>query len=365
MKSLPRAQLLGISLLAVAILLPGTGMAYDKGEGRDSVTLSDKPVKYESRSSRSFAFDNDILVPGSRDQDYTYGMSLSFTGGGVEEHWASLHAPLGWLDQRVGLGRGISNVIESSKIEYGLFGFTPEDIEMKAPGQDDRPYASLIYVSSTRERYDPAYQVSWQSTFTLGVMGLSVVGDIQDFIHSSFDGDRPQGWQNQISDGGELTARYSVARQRLLYQSGSGLEIKTTLQGSVGYITEASWSLSLRTGKIQTPWISFNPELTSYGEKSTPSDVGRVSENYFWTGLSFKARAYNVFLQGQFKDSMVTYGSDELNHGIFEAWAGYTVALDEGYSFTYSVRGHTSELKEGVGDRNVVWGGLQITKTFI
>ena len=365
MKSLPRAQVLGFSLLAVAMLLPGTGIAYDKGEGRGPKALIEEPAKYESRSSRSFAFDNDILVPGSRDQDYTYGLSLSFTGGGVEDHLVSLHAPLGWIDQHVGFGRGVSNEIESSKIEYGLFGFTPEDIELTEPGQDDRPYASLIYVSSTRERYDPALQVSWQSTFTLGAMGLSLVGEIQDIVHSTFDGDRPQGWQNQISDGGELTARYSVARQNLWYQSGSGLEIKTTLQGSVGYITETSWSLSLRTGKIQTPWVSVNPELTSYGEKSTPSDVGRVSENYFWTGVSVKARAYNAFLQGQFKDSVVTYDSDELNHGIVEAWAGYTVAVTEGYSFTYSIRGHTSELKEGVGDRNVLWGGLQITKTFI
>ncbi|MCP4769762.1 MAG: lipid A deacylase LpxR family protein [Gammaproteobacteria bacterium] len=78
-----------------------------------------------------------------------------------------------------------------------------------------------------------------------------------------------------------------------------------------------------------------------------------------------KARAYNVFLQGQFKDSEVTYDSDELNHGIVEAWVGYTVALKGGYSFTYSIRGHTSELKHGTGDRNVVWGGLLITKSFI
>ncbi len=106
MKSLPRAQVLGFSLLTVALLLPGAGIAYDKGEGRDPMALKDVPVKYDSRSSRSFAFDNDILVPGTRDQDYTYGLSLSFTGGRVEDHWASLHAPLGWFDQRVGFDRG-------------------------------------------------------------------------------------------------------------------------------------------------------------------------------------------------------------------------------------------------------------------
>lgn len=175
---------------------------------------------------------------------------------------------------------------------------------------------------------------------------------------------QPQGWDNQISEGGELTARYSVARQRLLYRNGSGLEIKTTTLGSVGYLTEASWSLSLRAGKIHTPWVSFNPELTSYGENSIPSDQGRVSEHYFWTGFSLKARAYNAFMQGQFKDSEVTYHSDELNHGIVEAWVGYTIALDDGYSFTYSIRGHTSELKQGTGDRNVIWGGLLVTKSF-
>ena len=155
------------------------------------------------------------------------------------------------------------------------------------------------------------------------------------------------------------------ARQSLLYRDRGDLEIKTTVQGSVGFITETSWSLSLRAGNIRTPWVSFNPELTSYGEKATSTDQGRVAEHYFWTGFSLKARVYNAFLQGQFRDSDLTYDSDELNHGIVEAWIGYTVAFDTGYSFTYSIRGHSSELKEGVGDRNVVWGGLQITKTII
>jgi len=54
----------------------------------------------------------------------------------------------------------------------------------------------------------------------------------------------------------------------------------------------------------------------------------------------------------------------KVNHGIIEAWAGYTVALTDGYSFTYSLRGHTSELKQGAGDRNIVWGGLLVSKTF-
>ena len=153
-------------------------------------------------------------------------------------------------------------------------------------------------------------------------MGLGVVGDFQDLGHSTLGVTKPKGWDNQISDGGELTGRYNVSRQSLLFKSDSGLEVKSTLQGSVGYITEASWSLSTRYGEISTPWVSFNPELTTYGEKSNPNGKVKVSEQYVWAGISLKLRAYNAFLEGQFKDSAVTYGSDEINHVIVEAWLG-------------------------------------------
>ena len=364
MKTLPGKQLSAIGILVGALMLAGSAFGYDNGEGRDTDPLARQTPKSDSRTSRSFAFENDILVPGSRDQDYTYGLNLTFSGKGVEDHWLSLHEPLDWLGRKIGLDRRAGNSTQSGKIEYGVFGFTPEDITLAEPQHDDRPYAGLVYVASTREHYQPMSNVSWQSTLTLGVLGLDIVGELQKGVHSITGSDQPRGWDNQISEGGELTARYSVARQHLLFRSGSGLEIKTTTLGSVGYLTEASWSLSLRAGKIHTPWVSFNPELTSYGENSIPGDRGHVSEHYFWTGFSLKARAYNAFMQGQFKDSEVTYHSDELNHGIVEAWVGYTVALRDGYSFTYSIRGHTSELKQGTGDRNVIWGGLLVTKSF-
>ena len=351
-------------LLAGIALQAGNVSAFDKGEGIDPLPLPPVSEKSGERTSRSFAFDNDVLVPGSRDQDYTYGLNLTFSGKGANDHWASLHAPLNWLDREFGVDRRITDAVESSKIEYGLFGFTPENIALAAPLDDDRPYAGFVYVASTHERYQPAGEVSWLSNLTIGALGLDVVGDLQEGVHSVTGSNEPRGWDNQISDGGELTARYSLARQSLLYRHGSTAEIKTTVQGSIGYITELSWSISLRAGEIHTPWVSFNPELTNYGEKSIPSDLGRVSEHYFWTGIALKARAYNVFLQGQFRDSAVTYDSDELNHAIVEAWVGYTIALRDGYSFTYSIRGHSSELRDGAGDRNVIWGGLLITRSF-
>ncbi len=356
----PLAALLLAGLLLSALFL-STASAFDRGEGRDPLPLPPKSI-WDPRNSRSFAFDNDVLVPGERDQDYTYGLNLTITGAGTDEHWASAHRPLQWIDRRVGLGELSDFGVEATRIEYGLFGFTPEDIEREQPRAGDRPYASLVYVASTSEHYDRQAEVSWQTTLTLGVLGLDLVGDIQSSVHALYGGTDPLGWETQISAGGEPTARYSVSRQQLLYRDGSNLELKSTLAGSVGYISEASYSLSLRVGRIQTPWISFNPELATYGERAITSDTLRVTEHYFWTGVAFKLRAYNAFLQGQFRDSDLSYDADDLNQGLVEAWVGYSVALDNGYSFTYSIRGHSSELRRGVGNRSVVWGGILITR---
>ena len=76
------------------------------------------------------------------------------------------------------------------------------------------------------------------------------------------------------------------------------------------------------------------------------------------------ARGYNVFLQGQFRDSEVTYDSDQLNHMIVEAWLGYTQSFASGWRLSYVLRGHTSEVREGAADRNLLWGGLIIARTF-
>ena len=355
----PAARITG----AVLLILSGSLHAERDEKGpADPYTF---PTSSGKQSSWSIAYENDVLVPGSRDQDYTFGLNITFAGAASEDHWSSVHGTVDWLNQKLGLDPLTQSGIRASKIEYGIFGFTPEDISLSEANPDDRPYSSLVYAASTRESYDAASRISWQSTLTLGVLGLQLPGELQGELHTIIDSQHPNGWDHQISDGGEPTFRYSISRQRLLSASASGREFKSTLQASVGYITEASWSLSTRAGNIQTPWISFNPELSSYGEKSNPSDIVRVSEQFVWAGISLKLRAYNALLEGQFRDSAVTYDSDDINRGIVEAWVGYTLALEDGYSFTYSIRGHSSELKRGDADRNVIWGGVLITRSFI
>lgn len=323
------------------------------------------PYKEPLKSSWALAIDNDILALGGRDQDYTYGINFTYSGHAAQNTWFSLDQPLTAIDRLIGVDQRSEQVVENHSLEIGMFGFTPEDIKVAAANPADRPYASFVYWSNSREQMNLNSNVSWKTTLTVGALGLNLVGEFQNTIHDKLDANEAVGWDNQISEGGELTARYAIARQQYLGTMFGDMEVKSTVQASVGYLTEASWSLSLRDGKYHTPWSSFNPELASYGEKSTYNTSSRaIQEHYFWAGMAIKARAYNVFLQGQFRDSAVTYDHNELNPVVFEAWLGYTIAFAEGYRLSYVLRGHSSEIKEGAGDRNLMWGGVILARTF-
>jgi hypothetical protein len=324
--------------------------------------LHDQPTK--PTSSWAFAFDNDLLVPGHRDQDYTYGLNFTQTGESARAASFSLNKSLVVIDDLIGFNHSSLSTQETFSREIGAFGFTPEDITVSEANPNDRPYASLVYLSGSREQVDLVDNVAWKSTLTIGALGLNLVGELQNVAHQGTNGKTAQGWNNQISDGGELTGRYVIARQKYFDSFSENVEVKSTVQASVGYLTEASWSLSMRTGRIHSPWSSFNPELASYGEKSSySSNAKSVSERYFWAGVAVKARAYNAFLQGQFRDSAATYEHHQLNPVLVEAWAGYTFAFKQGYRISYVLRGHSSEIEEGAGDRNLLWGGIIIARS--
>lgn len=192
------------------------------------------------------------------------------------------------------------------------------------------------------------------------MLGLDILGDVQNGIHRAAGNDEALGWHNQVSDGGELTARYQLAYHNYWDSNTFSSRFKTTYFPSVGYLTEVGVALSTRQGLINSPDNRFNPELISYGERvndtaaTTPS---QGEEWFFWGGVGFKARLYNAFLQGQFRESVHTLGFKDLRPLTVEAWFGYTFKLGSEFKLSYVLRGRTSELKRGEGDRGQVWGG--------
>jgi hypothetical protein len=205
------------------------------------------------------------------------------------------------------------------------------------------------------------------------VLGLDAAKAAQRVMHDAIGADEPQGWEHQISEGGEPTARYSLARLGLRAAAGDGrglrFELKDAFAVSAGYITEANASLTARWGRIHTPWWSFVPERAEYMMEPAPVFGGRAADGaprefYVWAGVKARARGYNALLQGQFRDSDLSYDFEDTRPLIGEAWAGVTKELPAGYRVSWVVRYQTSELRTEPGDRELLWGGVSVSRSF-
>jgi hypothetical protein len=310
--------------------------------------------------------DNDLFAgDGERDRDYTGGMALMLSGREAADGFLSLDPLLARLDDLSTGSRPNAEVRHARQL--GLMAFTPRDIVAREPLHDDRPYASLLFISNGRVRIDESGRDAWSSSLTVGVLGLSLAERLHSTVHKAVGSELPRGYGNQISTGGEPTARYTLARHHLWIANPAGtLDVKTTLQGSVGYLTETSASISLRAGRFASSWWSFTPELTDYIAAPTPVDVQQHShpEFYFFTGLRVKARAYNAFLQGQFRDSAVHYSFDEIEPIVAEAWMGFATQLWDQTQVSYTLNYQTAEIRRGAAARSALWGGVQLSHSF-
>lgn len=317
--------------------------------------------------------DNDLFASDGKDQDYSGGIGVSLHGYKAATLPFSLDPALSWINKRLDIYGRLESITPKHMLQFGLLTFTPEDLETSTPVFDDRPYANLLFLENSQFHLDASANRAYQTTLTLGILGSNAAETIQNSIHRVSDGIEPTGYGYQISNGGELTARYAVARQSLLLSGSSDrgrtFDLKYGLEGDIGYLTEGSVTLAARWGRISSPWWSFATSRSNYLPQAVPKSIsvspgGGGREFYFWGALTMRARAYNAFLQGQFRDSAVTFSTDELNHGIAELSIGLTVSFSNSLTADYALHYQTKEIKHGVGARTPLWGGVTISRHF-
>lgn len=316
-------------------------------------------------------FDNDALTLGTHDHDYTGGLALTLAGRRAQEWPVSLDPALGALNRIAGLDRPKAS--EWHALQVSVLAFTPADLQAPAPIAGDRPYASIVYLANSRTTVLPDTVTAYQSSLAVGMLGLDLAKAGQRTLHAAIAADEPRGWDHQIADGGEPTARYTLARLDLRHAHGDGrgrqFELKDSVAVSAGYITEINAALTLRWGSIHTPWWSFVPERAEYMTEPAPvfgggAAPGAPREFYAWAGVKARARLYNAFLQGQFRDSDLTYDFDDTRPLMGEVWAGVTREFAYGYRVSYVLRYQSSELRAEPGDRDLFWGGLSASRSF-
>ena len=318
------------------------------------------------RAARGWTFniDNDLFAFGANDRDYTAGLSVAFPGKAK-----GLARALDWIDARTGR-RNDDRPIRSDSFAAGLLLFTPNELEAAEPLPDDRPFATLTYLASSKlVRESP--RTAYQSSLTVGFLGLPLVEQLHRGTHDLLGLREPRGYPHQISDGGEPTFRYSRSRLRLLSDGlfeGRPYDLRLRTTASFGYLTEANAEVALRWGDLAIPWWSSEPPAAEYAghpfavaAAAAPAERVRFEVS---AGLTLRARLYNGFLQGQVRASDVTYSSSELNHLLLEAWLGLTTVLKSGLSVSYTVRHQTEEIRVGRGERELTWASIGVAQRF-
>ncbi len=317
----------------------------------------------------SLRLDNDGFAAHNReDRDYTAGLSFTFYDASERKLTAAVRKALGWTDKRTGFAQTdqCESALQRTQIsDFGLVLFSPDEIGRVEPSEADRPYANLLYFSSSHYAINAEQSVMRQSTMTIGFLGTPAAEAVHSGVHKLLGSQDPRGYSQQVSDGGELTARYSVARRSLL-SMGSGrsqYDLSLALEGSVGYLTEGVIGLGLRWGRISSPWWSSVADHADYDSQPSLAIVGAPArpDLYVSTGVKLRARAYNAFLQGQFRDSDAAFSASQLQPIIREAWLGVIADLGD-FRLSYTLRFQSAEIKEGEGARDLRWAGLAVSK---
>lgn len=315
-------------------------------------------------------FDNDSLTPIQRDEDYTGGVAVTLAGRRAQHAWVSADTALGLIDSLF-LPASVDIRLQLHSLQVGGLAFTPGNIKESAVRDGDRPYASLLYLANGRSYIGDGSGPVYHTSLSIGLLGTRIVPEFQNGFHGAIGANKPKGWDHQISDSGEPTFRYTLTRQDLALAGhtagNTDYEVKHSVAGSIGYLTEGSVALSWRWGRINTPWWAGPPDRVEYIAEPAPATGGSsalnpgVRELYVWGGIKGHARLYNSFLQGQFRDSDLEYDYSEVRPLIGEAWIGITAQIVGEYRLSWVMRYQTSELKQEPGDRSMVWGGLVLS----
>lgn len=326
-------------LLIALILMPLTTQAAQRGVG--------------------VYFDQDLLLPiVNEDRDYTMGMALEFFNE------SDILLPLDKAARWLGHGLGVHSRDDSIKRSFmiGTVNYTPDNLSATAPAVDDRPYSSVLFLSSKRVHAsgDKAVGVEAQ----IGVIGTYVAREVQTTLHewwrdanNSDTPVEPKGWKNQISAGGEPTLRFRVAKSTKLAEHPGLWDLSQTWDMTLGYQTNASFGFSGRAGQIASPFWTIPFDPINRGN-FVPSLGGE--EWYFWAAYRGRLVGYDALLQGQFRDSVLTYDAGDLQRLVHEGGLGLTVSW-RSIQITSAANFKTAELNRGQADRMHWWGGTYLT----
>jgi hypothetical protein len=241
-------------------------------------------------------FENDIVADS--DGQFTHGTRIAWMApeGQVPE-WA----------RRIGESIPRFAELSTKRIVYSLGQsiFTPNDIAIKEPAPDDRPYAGWLYAGvglvSVGENALDNLEIN------LGVVGpASFAEETQTAFHRWFGFDRPEGWRHQLRNepGIELVFERKWRAWQSFGIGGLGGDVVPHAGVALGNVlTQGAAGLTLRIGDdLRNDYgpPRIRPSLPG-SDYFDPHD--RLAW-YLFVGAEGRAVGRNIFLDGNtFRDS--------------------------------------------------------------
>lgn len=256
--------------------------------------------KRKNEKFLTFNSEND-MYGGGTDRNYTNGARMTYfsLGSPVPEFF---HA----IDRMV----PTFSINETTSISWSLGHnlYTPSDIEIAAPQNDDRPWAAFLYgsaglVSVTKNHIDSLEA-------TVGIVGPAALGEqVQKFIHNHVsDSPMPKGWRHQLKNepglmlSWERSWRERYGIEALGWNAGATPYIGATLGNIYTYANAGvTFYLSPYDGRMQDTPVRVRPAMPGTGAFLVPEN--RFSW-YLFGGVEGRAVGRNIFLDGNtFTDS--------------------------------------------------------------
>ncbi len=323
------------------------------------------------RHTHSWQLDQDLIAPNNEDRDYTQGLSFEwFTeerdpNAYPNDLWGFSHAHelLDGAASTLSLRQADGQAKLVTSMGLGSIAFTPDNIAAAAPVTNERPYSNLFYYTQRRIQESPDGSVGTE--LRLGMLGTNVASYAQTKIHQAnrvaFNSDQPvdpNGWGNQISDGGELTFLYRVSSDRIVSR-GEWHDLALTSDVNLGYQVNGSLGFTYRLGRMEngTHSTPFDPmSRANFVPALAPGD------QYFFCAARVRGVAYDALLQGQLKHNAYDLRTRDVSRVVVQAALGLSTSFSRSHQLTYSVTARTHEFADQ--RRTHWWGGLTYSRRY-
>lgn len=264
-----------------------------------SFTLKSQSKEKSIHSSGvSFAIDEDFFVKRlglNKDRNYTLGLHFSM----FNSNWNSIFSEVLKINKS-------ECTLLPSEFSFDVVAFTPNIISKEEIQYNDRPYSNVLFLSLKRHGVNKVNTEYYSKTFYVGVLGTGVANYFQTGIHRLMGSVEPEGWQNQISDGGEPTILYTRKKMNLFSVNSELFQMYHGYTYNLFYITGITYNLGFRFGKYNKKnWLyDMSGFIGSTSTKTNRKILGKKkNEFYFYCNLNTNLNVYNASLHGQFRET--------------------------------------------------------------